>query len=121
MAELMARVEALLRRAPSHPPSPDVKQFGALRIDLRGTEVTRQGKPINLCAREFQLLRYLVERPAMTVSRDELLREVWGYSTETFTRTVDVHVFSLRQKLEKDPKHPEMIVTVPGLGYKFVS
>ena len=118
--ELMARVEALLRRAPTRPPVQDVKQFGTLRIDLRGTEVSRKGKTINLSAREFQLLRYFVEHPAMTVSRDELLKEVWGYSAETFTRTVDVHVFSLRQKLEKDPKHPELILTVPGLGYKFV-
>jgi two-component system alkaline phosphatase synthesis response regulator PhoP len=120
MMELMARVEALLRRAPTRPPVQDVKQFGTLRIDLRGTEVSRKGKTINLSAREFQLLRYFVEHPAMTVSRDELLKEVWGYSAETFTRTVDVHVFSLRQKLEKDPKHPELILTVPGLGYKFV-
>jgi two-component system alkaline phosphatase synthesis response regulator PhoP len=121
MMELMARVEALLRRAPTRPPVQDVKQFGTLRIDLRGTEVSRKGKAINLSAREFQLLRYFVEHPAMTVSRDELLKEVWGYSVETFTRTVDVHVFSLRQKLEKDPKHPELIITVPGLGYKFMS
>ena len=121
MMELMARVEALLRRAPTRPPVQDVKQFGTLRIDLRGTEVSRKGKAINLSAREFQLLRYFVEHPAMTVSRDELLKEVSGYSVETFTRTVDVHVFSLRQKLEKDPKHPELIITVPGLGYKFMS
>jgi two-component system alkaline phosphatase synthesis response regulator PhoP len=120
MIELMARVEALLRRAPTRPPVSDVKQFGTLRVDLRGTEVSRKGKIINLSAREFQLLHYFVDHPAMTVSRDELLKEVWGYSTETFTRTVDVHVFSLRQKLEKDPKRPELILTVPGLGYKFV-
>ncbi len=75
---------------------------------------------MNLSAREFQLLRYFVEHPGATLSRDELLKQVWGYSTETFTRTVDVHVASLRQKLEKEPKHPEMILTVQGLGYKFV-
>jgi two-component system alkaline phosphatase synthesis response regulator PhoP len=122
MAELMARVEALLRRAPSRPPaSSSLHRFGDLRIDLRGTEVTREGRPVSLSAREFQLLRYFVEHPGMTLSRDELLREVWGYSTETFTRTVDVHVASLRHKLERDPKHPEMIVTVSGLGYKFVA
>ncbi len=121
MLELMARVEALLRRAPNRPlTAGSVYQVGALRIDLRGTQVWRDGKRVNLSAREFQLLRYFVEHPGATLSRDELLKEVWGYSTETFTRTVDVHIASLRQKLEKDPKHPELILTVQGLGYKFV-
>ena len=72
-------------------------------------------------AREFRLLRYFAQNPGTTLSREVLLKEVWGYSEETFTRTVDVHVGSLRQKLEKDPKQPAMIVTVPGLGYKFVA
>ena len=120
MAELIARVEALLRRAPSHPlAGGSVHRIADLRVDLRGTEVTRQGKQVNLSAREFQLLRYFLEHPGSTLSRDELLREVWGYSAETFTRTVDVHVASLRHKLERDPKHPELILTVSGLGYKF--
>ena len=119
MMELLARIEALLRRAPSRPPGQGVQQFGSIRVDLRGTEVSKDGKVVNLSAREFQLLRYFVEHAGATVPRDELLKEVWGYSTETFTRTVDVHIVSLRQKLEKDSKHPELIVTVPGLGYKF--
>ncbi len=121
MMELLARIEALLRRAPSRPPSQDIHQFGPLRVDLRGTEVTKNGKSVNLSAREFQLLRYFVEHAGATIPRNELLKEVWGYSTETFTRTVDVHIVSLRQKLETDPKHPEMILTVPGLGYKFAA
>jgi two-component system alkaline phosphatase synthesis response regulator PhoP len=121
MLELLARIEALLRRAPSRPAANgNVYHCGPLRVDVRGTQVSRDGKRVNLSAREFQLLRYFVEHPGATLSRDELLREVWGYSVETFTRTVDVHVASLRQKLEKDPKHPEMIVTVQGLGYKFL-
>jgi two-component system alkaline phosphatase synthesis response regulator PhoP len=120
MMELTARIEALLRRAPSRLSAAcEIHQFGPIRIDLRGTEVTRNGRAVNLSAREFQLLRYFVEHPRATLSRDELLKEVWGYSTETFTRTVDVHVASLRQKLEDDPKQPELIHTVPGLGYKF--
>ena len=79
------------------------------------------GAPVNtaLSPREFQLLRYFAEHVGATLSRDEILREVWGYDAATFTRTVDVHVASLRQKLEADPKRPEFIVTVPGLGYKF--
>jgi two-component system alkaline phosphatase synthesis response regulator PhoP len=119
MLELMARIEALLRRAPSRPPGQGTRQFGSIKVDLRGTEVSRDGQPVSLSAREFQLLRYFVEHQGATVSRSELLKEVWGYSVETFTRTVDVHIVSLRQKLEQDPKHPELIVTVPGLGYKF--
>ncbi|HKS75002.1 MAG TPA: response regulator transcription factor [Terriglobales bacterium] len=121
MMELTARIEALLRRVPSRPQNHpgDTHQFGNLRIDLRGTEVSKGGRPVNLSAREFQLLRYLVEHRGTTLSRGEILQEVWGYNAETFTRTVDVHVASLRQKIEHDPKKPELITTVPGLGYKF--
>lgn len=120
MMELLARIEALLRRAPQRSAAPNVVcEVGAIRIDLRGTEVRRDGKPVNLSAREFQLLRYLVEHRGATLSRDEILKEVWGYSTETFTRTVDVHIASLRQKIEANPKQPEMILTIAGLGYKF--
>ena len=120
MQELMARVEALLRRAPSRLTAPaGAFQFGSVRVDLRGTEVNRNGKAVSLSAREFQLLRYFIEHPGATISRDELLKEVWGYSADTFTRTVDVHVASLRQKLENDPKQPKFILTVQGLGYKF--
>lgn len=120
MQELMARVEALLRRAPNKPAvSAGSYQFGPIRIDLRGTEVTRDGKVVNLSAREFQLLRYFIEHPGATLSREELLTQVWGYSASIFSRTVDVHVASLRQKLEAEPKQPRFFVTVQGLGYKF--
>jgi two-component system, OmpR family, alkaline phosphatase synthesis response regulator PhoP len=115
--ELMARLEALLRRAPGRV-SPSVYQVGPIRMDVRGTEVTRNGQPVYLSAREFQLLRHFMEHPGATLSRDELLQEVWGYEDGTFTRTVDVHIASLRQKLEQDPKRPELILTVPRTGYK---
>ena len=116
--ELMARIEALLRRAPTRT-GQGILQFGSVRVDIRGTQVTREGTPVYLSAREFQLLRYFIERKGITLSRDEILREVWGYEAGTFTRTVDVHVASLRQKLEKTPKKPEISLTVPGIGYKF--
>ena len=120
MIELMARVEALLRRVPRQSTDgAQVHQFGHLRIDLRGTSVTRDGKVVPLSAREFQLLRYFVEHQGTTLSREVLLKDVWGYSAEAFTRTVDVHVASLRQKLEEDSKKPTLFVTVLGLGYKF--
>src|SRR5256884_9511030 len=116
--ELMARIEALLRRAPTRT-GQGILHFGSIRVDIRGTKVTREGKPVYLSAREFQLLRYFAEHAGATLSRDDILREVWGYDAGTYTRTVDVHVAGLRQKLEKDPKNPELILTVPGLGYRF--
>jgi two-component system alkaline phosphatase synthesis response regulator PhoP len=121
MAELLARVDALLRRAGSRTSAPPLAryQFGPLRIDIRSTEVSRDGQIINLSAREFQLLRYFVEHRGATLSREELLREVWGYDALPSTRTVDVHVAWLRQKIETDVKNPQLIVTVVGLGYKF--
>jgi two-component system, OmpR family, alkaline phosphatase synthesis response regulator PhoP len=120
MQELMARVEALLRRIPGNSESQaGVDQFGSLRIDRKGTAVTRDGEPVNLSAREFQLLKYFVDHPGTTLSREELLTQVWEYSASTFTRTVDVHIASLRQKLEVDPRQPRFIVTVQRLGYKF--
>jgi two-component system alkaline phosphatase synthesis response regulator PhoP len=120
MLELMARVEALLRRAPSRPVAQTSGfDFGSIHVDLLGTEATRDGEVVNLSAREFQLLRYFIERRGTTLSREELLKQVWGYSADMYTRTVDVHVASLRQKLEEDPKQPKFILTVQGLGYKF--
>ena len=122
MLELMARVEALLRRAPSRPVVQAVAfSFGSIQVDLVGTETTRAGEVLNLSAREFQLLRYFIEHRGATLSREELLKQVWGYSADMYTRTVDVHVASLRQKLEEDPKQPKFILTVQGLGYKFRS
>ena len=119
MIELLARIEAHLRNPPQPPLDAGVHEFGSLHVDLRGTTVTRKGEAILLTAREFQLLRYFVEHPGTTLSRNVLLKEVWGYNSDAFTRTVDVHVASLRQKLENDPQKPKLLVTVLGLGYKF--
>ena len=122
MAELLARVEALLRRGGrSGSEGPDFYEIGPLRIDMRRSEVFYHGAQAILSAKEFQLLRYLVEHRGRTLSREELLREVWGYSSAPSTRTVDVHVAWLRQKLENDPKQPRHIITVHGQGYKFAS
>ncbi len=126
MGELMARVSALLRRAAARTvsrttPQPDVFEFGSIRVDLRGTEVRRNGKIVDLSAREFQLLRFLIEHCGETLSRDVLLRDVWGYGAKIHTRTVDMRIANLRQQLEDDPKEPKFILTVQGLGYKFRS
>jgi DNA-binding response OmpR family regulator len=117
-AELIVRIEALLRRAPVQT-GRGVHQLGNLRVDFARKEVIRDGKPIHLSGREFQLLRYFMERAGQTISRAELLRAVWGYDASAYTRTVDVHVFSLRQKLEEEPSRPELITTVAGVGYRF--
>jgi two-component system alkaline phosphatase synthesis response regulator PhoP len=115
-AELLARIEALLRRARvMHGDPGEAYAFGDVEIDFRGAVVTRHRHPIDLSGLEFKLLRYFVERRGALLSRDELLEKVWGYDATPVTRTVDVHVAALRQKIGA-----EYIVTVHGMGYKFV-
>jgi len=115
-AELLARIEALLRRARvMHGDPAGAYSFGDVEIDFRGAVVTRDRRPIDLSGLEFKLLRYFVERRGALLSRDELLEKVWGYDATPVTRTVDVHVAALRQKIGA-----EHIITVHGLGYKFV-
>jgi two-component system alkaline phosphatase synthesis response regulator PhoP len=118
--ELMARLEALLRRSQSGAqPGGDVYRFGDVVVDFRRAEETRAGQPVELSAREYKLLRHFVEHRGATLTRDELLSEVWGYDEMPLTRTVDVHVAGLRQKIEANPKNPEYVLTIHGLGYKF--
>jgi DNA-binding response OmpR family regulator len=94
--------------------------FGDVRVDFRSAVVQRGGDVVDVSGLEFKLLRYFVEHRGALLSRDELLENVWAYDAMPVTRTVDVHVASLRQKLEKNPAKPQFIVTVHGLGYKFV-
>lgn len=119
MVELLARIEAKLRRAPTAPHPTEGYQFGEVRIDFRRAEVTKAGGPLEVSAREFQLLKYFIEHRGATLTREELLNEVWGYNAMPSTRTVDVHVAWLRQKIEPNPRHPQFILTVHGMGYKF--
>jgi len=122
MAELLARIEALLRRSASTAAAATASEsyrFGDVTIDFRRAEVTKNGAPVELSAREFKLLRYFIEHRGAALSRDELLNEVWGYNAMPSTRTVDVHIAWLRQKIEDNPRHPQLILTVHGLGYKF--
>jgi two-component system, OmpR family, alkaline phosphatase synthesis response regulator PhoP len=120
MLELMARIEALLRRAPTRRSTTEgIYQFGSVQVDRRGTQVTREGRLVNLSSREFQLLQYFIDNPGATLSREQLLTDVWGYNALIYTRTVDVHVASLRRKLEDDPRQPTFIQTVQRAGYKF--
>jgi len=121
-SELLARIEALLRRAssPQSNRQDSTFQFGPVKVDFRSTAVQRDGKAVEMSAREFELLAYFIQQQDTTVSREELLREVWGYDEATMTRTVDAHIWMLRQKLEQDPQNPRHFLTVRGLGYKFV-
>jgi two-component system alkaline phosphatase synthesis response regulator PhoP len=122
MMELLARVEAQLRRSSAGGSGTlpvEVYQFGDVRIDFRRAEVYRGQDVVGLSAKEFKLLRYLIEHRGAALSRDELLNEVWGYDAAVSTRTVDVHVAWLRQKLEANQRHPQFILTIHGLGYKF--
>jgi DNA-binding response OmpR family regulator len=124
MSELVARVEALLRRservAGPSPPGAAVFEFGDVRVDFRKAEVHVAGRAVELSAKELQLLRYFLEHRGATLSRQELLDAVWGWNVTSSTRTVDVHVAGLRRKLERDPRAPRYILTLHGLGYKFV-
>lgn len=119
-AELLARIEALLRRAKTSGSAIALYEFGPVKVNTRKREVRRDGEVASLSAKEYQLLCYLLERPGVVVSRDELLEQVWGYRAATNTRTVDVHLAQLRSKLEEDPKQPKHLLTVHGSGYKFV-
>lgn len=122
MMELLARIESLLRRGGRDlGASPDSFSFGDIRVDMKRGEALRQGKPVELSALEWKLLRHFIDHREEVLSRDHLLDEVWGYDATPQTRTVDVHIASLRQKLEPQPSRPRYIITVHGRGYKFVS
>jgi two-component system, OmpR family, alkaline phosphatase synthesis response regulator PhoP len=122
MMELLARVEALLRRTPQRSAGANgTYRFGEIAVDLKKAEVKRENEPVELSAMEFKLLQFLIENRGTVHSRDDLLDAVWGYDAMPTTRTVDVHIAWLRQKLEENPRHPHFIQTVHGMGYKFVS
>lgn len=123
MIELLARVEALLRRTREY--RVDINRenirFDNISIDMEKCELKKDGQIIELSAQEFRLLGYMAQHPNTVLSRQELLDQVWGYEAMPSTRTVDVHVAWLRQKIENNPHHPNYILTVHKLGYKFTN
>ena len=131
MRELVARVRANLRRSPRRPastvvapveaPSGDVRRLGPIELDPAAHAVRVGGEPVSLKPKEFDLLRYLLEHPNVTLSREALLRHVWKYEHAVDTRTVDVHVRGLRQKIEADPANPVYLITVRGYGYRLTA
>jgi two-component system, OmpR family, response regulator MtrA len=114
--ELIARVRARVRKYDAEPP--ESLQIGDLRIDVAGHRVTRDDDAISLTPLEFDLLVCLARKPWQVFTREVLLEQVWGYRHAADTRLVNVHVQRLRSKIEHDPEHPEIVVTVRGVGYK---
>ena len=120
MLELIARVKALIRRI-QRVTSVDEIKFSDVIVDFKAYRALKNQQPIELSAREYRLLRYLVSKQGSVVTRDELLDEVWGYNSYPTTRTVDNHIARLRQKIETNIDEPQHILTVHGVGYKFVA
>lgn len=123
MRELMARIKTVLKRTVSNGSgmldAPKVIRIGELQIDLLGHEVTVKGQSISLSSKEYELLRIMASHPGQVLSREQLLNLVWGNDFYGDSRTVDVHIRWLREKIEVDPGEPEYILTVRGVGYKF--
>jgi DNA-binding response OmpR family regulator len=120
--ELLARIEALVRRSRSDGKSPDapaIIRFGDIEIDQERAEVKKGGQVIALTVQEYRLLVFLSSHEGKTMPRDRMLEDVWGYDVDVASRTVDVHVSSLRQKIGDDPGRPRWIITVRGFGYRF--
>jgi DNA-binding response OmpR family regulator len=118
--ELLARVKAVLRRAQPVPKEKELYQFGDVEVNLKSCQVSRNGKALEVSSKEFDLLKYFLCHSGEAISRDRLLEEVWGYDRFPTTRTVDAHIVRLRQKVEPRPDDPHFILTVHGVGYKFV-
>ncbi len=120
VSELMARVRALLRRCEARGKGLEQYSFGHVKLDFKKYQAEVNGKEVELSAKEYDVLRYLIERVGEAVHRHDLLDEVWGYEAMPTTRTVDNFILDLRKKLEEDPAHPEHILSVRGVGYKFI-
>ena len=117
--ELVARLHALRRRTSQYIPE-SLYMFGDVMVDFMKMEVVRGHVQIPLALKEFRTLEFMIKNARRAISRDELLNEVWGYENYPTSRTVDNHILRLRQKLENDPSNPAHLVTVHGLGYKFL-
>ena len=117
--ELMARVEAVLRRASKPAEAVESVSFGDVKINFKTFEASKGGQTVELSPREFKMMKYFAEHRGEVVTRDQLLDHVWGYEGLPLTRTVDMHIAKLRQKIEDTPSDPRHIITVHRVGYKF--
>jgi two-component system alkaline phosphatase synthesis response regulator PhoP len=120
VAELVARIETVLRRSAARRGRPDRVAFGDVEVDFVRHEARRNGAPLDLTPKEFEMLGYFAAHRGAVVSRDALLDAVWGYTSMPNTRTVDTHIVKLRQKIEADSHEPRHLITMHGLGYKFI-
>ena len=118
--ELCARIKSAIRRTKQNKNIPDVFRLGDLEIDFKKYSAKKKNKKIELSSLEFEILKYFVEKKNEVVTREDLLNHVWGYDSFPNTRTIDTHIANLRQKIEKVPEEPKIIITVYGLGYKFI-
>ena len=119
-AELLARLDALLRRAKKGVHSSvRIYRFGDVSVNFESGDVQKAGTVVSLAGKELQLLRYLIEQRGSVVPREELLQKVWEYQSDVSSRTIDVHIAWLRQKLEDEPQNPKFIHTIRGKGYRF--
>ena len=118
--ELLARVRAILRRSEGGKKRLSRYRFADVELDFETYKAKRAGEPLDMSPREFELLRYLIERKGETVSRDRLLEDVWGYESYPSTRTVDTHIAKLRAKIGDSGSEPRYILTIHGVGYKFI-
>ena len=119
-SELLARVESLLRRIHREKLPPVARfRFGDVQVDFEKAQVLKRDVPVTVAVKELQLLRYLIDNRGKVVSREQILKDVWAYQPDVSTRTIDVHIGWLRQKLEDNPQFPKHIVTVRGTGYRF--
>ena len=119
--ELLARVRAHLRRAAKQVAEIETFEFGDVKLDFKKYRASKRGLELELSAREFDILKYLIKNRDKIVTRDRLLDEVWGYTSSPITRTIDNHIAKLRQKIEDTPSDPQHIITVHRVGYRFVA
>ncbi|MBU4204496.1 MAG: response regulator transcription factor, partial [Acidobacteria bacterium] len=120
LSEFLARIKALLRRGPGKDIQLENCRFGTVEVDFKNYRASKDGGPVNLSQREFEMMRLFLKNRDTVISRNRFLNEIWGYDRYPTTRTVDAHIASLRKKLETDPEHPQFIITAHGLGYKFI-
>ena len=121
VGELLARIEAVLRRSNRHQNEKQVFSIGDVQLDLRRLKATRNGEPIELTPREFEILQLLIAHLGETVTREQLLHHIWGENASLYTRTIDAHITRLRQKIEPNPANPEFIITAHRVGYRLIS
>lgn len=120
VGELLARIEAVLRRSIRHQNEKQTFSIGNVQLDLRRLKATRDGNPIELTPREFEILQLLIAHTGETVTREQLLHHIWGEHASLYTRTIDAHITRLRQKIEPNPANPEYIITAHRVGYRLV-